>query len=82
MSVIASTIGGVVLAATFTLYPGKKAPDARVEAITDRGPIKELIVRCPVGTAIITYSPVERLYCTPQLRCTGDMNEVIARTCR
>ncbi|MEW5964135.1 MAG: hypothetical protein AB1749_11290 [Pseudomonadota bacterium] len=82
MSVIASTIGGVVLAATFTLYPGKKATDARVEAITDRGPIKKLIVRCPVGTAIITYSPVERLYCTPQLRCMADMETVIARTCR
>ena len=51
MSVVASAIAGVVLAAGFTLYPGSKTPDARIEAITDRGPIKELIVRCPVGTA-------------------------------
>ncbi len=82
MSVISTAVGGVVLAATFTLYPGKNTPDARIEAITDRGPIKEMIVRCPVGTAIITYSPVERLFCTPQMHCTADMNSVIARTCR
>lgn len=82
MSVFAGAIAGVVLAAGFTLYPGNRAPDSRIEAITDRGPIKELIVRCPVGTTIVTYSPVERLYCTPRLRCEVDLDTVIARSCR
>lgn len=82
MSVVAGAVAGVVLAAGFTLYPGSRAPDARIEAITDRGPIRELIVRCPAGTAIVTYSPVERLYCTPRLRCDADIEAVIARSCR
>lgn len=78
-----SALTGVVLAATFTLYPGpQSAIDPRIEAITERGPILELIVRCPVGTAIISYSRVERLFCTPRLECDRDQDAVIARSCR
>jgi len=73
---------GIVLAATFTLYPGQSASETRFEAITDRGPILEIVLSCPAGTAIITYSRVERLYCTPQLRCERDLEAVIAESCR
>lgn len=73
---------GIVLAATFTLYPGSAAPDTRIEAVTDRGPILEMIIRCPVGIAIITYSRAERLYCSPDLACDRDMDAIVARSCR
>lgn len=66
---------------TFTLYPGPAAPDQRIEAITQRGPIYEMIVRCDEDAAILTYSPVERLYCSPQHVCGSDRTEAIARSC-
>ena len=72
----------VALAATFTIYPGSRAPDAHIEAYIDRGPIVELIVRCPVGTAIISYSKMERRYCGPDLVCDRSMATVVRRTCR
>lgn len=71
----------VALASTFTIYPGPNYKPAEVEAITDRGPILEMIVRCPVGTAIITYSKMEKLYCQPNLRCGSDIGAVIRKSC-
>ena len=46
----------VVLATNFTTYNFDGGPLPRIEAVTDRGPILELIVHCQSGTAIITYS--------------------------
>ncbi len=66
---------------TFTLYPGPAAPDSRIEAITQRGPIYEMIVRCDEGSAIMTYSPVEQLYCSPLHVCSSNRTAVIARSC-
>ena len=71
-----------ILAGTFTIYPGKNNNYAQVEAITDRGPILEMIIRCPSGSAIITYSKIEHLYCRPNLQCDRDMASVVRRTCR
>jgi len=66
----------------FTIYPGPALEDAaQVEAITDRGPILELIVRCETGSAIISYSKLEGLYCDPRLACEEDRDSVIRRTC-
>lgn len=65
----------------FTDYPGFLNPDAVVEAHIDRGPIVELVVKCGAHTAIISYSKIERLYCTPQLACGPRLRGVIARTC-
>ncbi len=75
-------IGAALAVATFTVYSGPKAADTRIEAVTDRGPILELIVRCPQGTAIITYSKVERLYCDPRLVCDTTKEPVVTRSCR
>lgn len=79
------------LTANFTAYPGfgdrgvtapKKAErTGRVEAATDRGPIVELIVRCPSGTAIISYSKVERLYCGPKHGCSHQIAPVMSQAC-
>lgn len=66
---------------TFTIYPGPNSPDDRVEAITQRGPIYELIVKCDEGSAILSYSPAERLYCTPGHVCGPDRSAIIARSC-
>jgi hypothetical protein len=81
---------GLILA-NFTGYPaygdrGAVMPRRiealpRVEATTDRGPIVEIIVRCASGTAIISYSKVERLYCSPKLKCDGSIAVTISRTC-
>ncbi|CAN0447131.1 unnamed protein product [Phaeothamnion confervicola] len=64
-----------------TIYSGPNAPDPRIEASTDRGPIIEFIVRCPAGTAIISYSKMEGLFCDPRLVCEKNKDVVIRRSC-
>jgi hypothetical protein len=63
------------------VQPSALAAQPRVEATTDRGPIVEMIVRCPKGTAIISYSKVERLYCAPKLSCNRNLGMILAQTC-
>ena len=69
-------------AGSFTDYPAFVNPNVRIEAILDRGPINELIVKCPGGSGILSYSKVERLFCTPVSGCTPDLKKALARTCR
>ena len=86
-----SLLAATLIAASFTTYPSlgdrgiiePKAAGAhpRIEAATDKGPIVELIVRCPRGTAIISYSKVERLYCSPRLACQKSLRAVVAESC-
>ena len=76
-----ASVASVILAGTFTIYSGPGLPDGQIEAITDRGPILEMIVRCRSGSAIISYSKVERLYCDPRLVCEASREAVIRRTC-
>ena len=71
----------LVVASLTTIYPGKAANLGQIEAVTDRGPILEIIVRCPTGTAIMTYSKIEKVFCTPQIKCSVDRNAVIRRSC-
>ena len=88
---MSSVFAAAFLAANFSAYPGLGdkagvAPRAvqlspRVEAASDRGPIIEMIVRCPTGTAIISYSKVEHLYCGPRLRCDRRIANVVAEAC-
>ena len=76
-----ATLAAVLLAGTFTIYPGPALQDDRVEAVTDRGPILEMIIRCERGTAIISYSKLEGLYCDPRLACSPNRASVIRRSC-
>ncbi len=76
LAAVAAVTNGII-----TLYSGPNAPDPRIEAATDRGPIIEYIVRCPKGTAIISYSKMERLFCDPQLRCEAGKEPVMRRAC-
>lgn len=66
----------------FSDYPGFVDPEAIVEARIDRGPIVELIVKCGEGAAIISYSKIERVFCTPQLVCGPGLKRAISATCR
>ncbi len=69
-------------AAGLTDYPGFLRPSAKVEAIIDRGPIQELIVKCGAkGNAIISFSKVDRRFCTPRHSCDPSLGVVLARTC-
>jgi hypothetical protein len=52
-----------------------------IEAQIDRGPIVELIVKCPKGVAIISYSKIEKLYCSPRFRCRRALTPVLADSC-
>ncbi|HRD76003.1 MAG TPA: hypothetical protein PK264_08690 [Hyphomicrobiaceae bacterium] len=71
-----------VLAVGFSDYPVFVNPKAKIEAVLDRGPIQELIVKCPRGTAIIAYSKIERLFCPAKGGCTKSVDEAIGRACR
>ena len=68
-------------ASGLTDYPVFRRPNARIEAVIDRGPIQELIVKCGSGTAILSYSKVEKLFCDPKLACHRNLGVVVARTC-
>jgi hypothetical protein len=74
----------IVLTAStpFIHYPPVRTAPPRVEVVTDRGPILEIVVRCPVGTAIITYSKIERVFCGPKGGCSADRHNVIGKVCR
>ena len=76
-----ANVAAALLAGTFTIYSGADSQDGRVEAVTDRGPILELIVRCRNGTAIISYSKIERLYCDPRLSCSPSKDSIIRSAC-
>jgi len=78
---MASAVALVFLAANITLYPGSRHPDPRIEMIADRGPILELTVKCRGGVAVISYSTIERLYCSPRFDCSRNMTEIIRKSC-
>ena len=81
LALLASSASGPSGASGLTDYPVFRRPAARIEAVIDRGPIQELIVKCGGGTAILSYSKVEKLYCDPKLRCHRNLGVVVAQTC-
>lgn len=76
-----TTLIGLVFTSAFTIYTPEGAPLPRIEAITDRGPILEMIVQCRRGTGIISYSKIEKLYCGPRGACSRNRDAVIGRLC-
>jgi hypothetical protein len=69
------TVGG------FTLYPPLSSPEPRIEAIMERGIISELIVKCVDGTAIISYSPADGMYCLSPTNCSTDRKDIVDQSC-
>lgn len=81
-----SQFASLILAATatttiFSDYPGFVDPTAAVEAYFDRGPILELIIKCPEGTGIVSYSKIERLFCSSKRDCFASLKSASKRTC-
>lgn len=70
------------MVAVFSDYPGFLKRHTQVEAYTDRGAIVEMIVRCPGGTGILSYSKVERLYCSSKHNCSSTLQSAVEDTCR
>jgi hypothetical protein len=85
-------IAAALIAVNFVAYPGlgdrniASPPPAnaqpRIEATIDKGPIVEIIIRCRDGSAIISYSKIERLYCSPRMRCVKSLEATVTETCR
>jgi hypothetical protein len=73
---------GLALTAIYSDYPVFLKNAGVIEAYTDRGPIVELIVRCPSGTGIMSFSKIERLYCSSKFKCTAKLQTAVADTCR
>ncbi|MCH9765644.1 MAG: hypothetical protein K0U34_06590 [Alphaproteobacteria bacterium] len=76
----------LAVASGLSLYPafgdrGSPPVDARLEAAIDKGPIYELIVNCGNGAAIMSYSKVERVFCTPYDGCMPSSRRAIAMAC-
>ena len=75
--IMASAISG-----NFSVYPGFVTPGQTLEAIIDRGPIVELIVRCERGTGILSYSKLDRAFCVPDMTCYTTLDRAMAKLCR
>jgi len=84
-----SLLAGVstATAANFSLYPGFTDRDALVEMTTDKGLIMEVVLRCSrapsgkISSGIMTYSKIERLYCSSKNRCFKDAGDAFDDTC-
>lgn len=77
-----SVLLALAVAAPFNLYPGFDDPGQRIEALIDKGPVVEMIVRCERGTGIIAISKYEGLFCAPDFSCYPTLKPALARTCR
>ncbi len=73
-------------AGDFYLYPGFSDRDALVEMTADKGLMIEIVLRCSregnkVSAGIMTYSKIERLYCSSRNYCTRDAEKAADDTC-
>ena len=73
-------------AANFSLYPGFTDRDAFVEMTTDKGLIVEIVLRCErkgnkVKAGIMTFSKVDRMFCSSKMRCSRDADLAADDTC-
>ena len=76
----------LAVATGFSLYPafgdrGYPPIDPRIEAAIDKGLIYEIIIGCGNGTAIVSYSKVERLFCTLHDGCMPSSKQALAYAC-
>ncbi|MEE9375147.1 MAG: hypothetical protein V3V04_02300 [Rhizobiaceae bacterium] len=73
-------------AGNFSLYPGFNDRNAFVEMTTDKGLIVEIVLRCKregnkVTAGIMTYSKIDRMFCSSKMRCTKDAVKAADDTC-
>ena len=73
--------------AGFRAYPGFLDPYAKVEMVHDKGLMMEIVVRCrrkangAISPGILSYSKVERLFCSSKGRCTTSAQRAARDTC-
>ena len=65
----------------FRYYPSFVDRRGSVEAAHDKGLLLEIIIRCPDGSGIITYSKVEGLFCLTNHDCVRTLPVAVARLC-
>jgi hypothetical protein len=88
MSVIAIGLSIATSTAPYVQYPSfnarpmVNADKARVEAITDLGPVQELIVKCATGTAIISYSKIDKMFCGAGNQCNVSLPIMVRKMCK
>ena len=87
LAAIAITILAAPAHAGFRAYPGFLDPYAKVEMVHDKGLMMEFVVRCrrkadgSISPGILSYSKVERLFCSSKGRCTSDAKRAARHTC-
>jgi len=82
-----SLLAAAVLSATATTsiysdYPTFANPNAVIEAYTNKGPILNLIVKCPGGAGIMSHSRIERLCCSSKHNCSASLRTAMHDTSR
>ena len=75
------SIAYALLASTFTAYQAFVQPGATVETLIDKGLLVEMIIKCPDGAGIITFSKVDKRYCTPDFTCHRKIGPAIEQLC-
>lgn len=82
MRAFASIVAAAATTTIFTDYPGFVNPNSTVQSYPDKGPIIEIVVRCPAGSGILSYSKIERVYCSAKHRCFAALSPAVDHTCR
>ena len=65
----------------FSMYFPPHSDEPRIEAIIQRGILTEIIIKCAVGTAIVSYNAGDRNFCAPSGRCDRDRSKIILESC-
>lgn len=71
----------LALGTSYSDYPAFVRPGIVVEMFTDKGVVIELVVRCPDGTGILTYSKAEALFCSSKHQCFRGLSLAVDDTC-
>ena len=72
----------VAVSTTFTLYPEFVEPQSPIKMVRDLGPVYEITVRCPLGFGIMTYSKVDKRFCTPDWTCYRSIEPAFQKLCK
>ncbi len=71
----------------FTTYPGFNHPEKIIEMTTDKGLVLEIVLRCgrkgdgQILSGVMSYSKVERLYCSSKNKCYTSAKKAVNETC-
>lgn len=66
----------------FTVYPGFIEPKSDIQAVTDKGPVLEIIIACRPGEGIISFSKLDRAFCVPDATCYSTIRPAIQHLCK